>query len=96
MIIVKQSDLDDEYVKLETKLLYRTLEETMSGTSIYGDINEATFEYEYVWKQEVGDIQSHWIPTDSLIWMRSHLYIPIPRKAHEFDLEKDIWDACME
>jgi len=88
MIIVKQSDLD-EYVKLETKLLYRTLEET----SMYGDINEATFEYEYVWKQEVGDIQSHWILADSLIWMRSHLDIQNSRKVHEFDLEKDIWET---
>jgi hypothetical protein len=89
MTIVKQGELD-EYVKLETKLLYKT--HRKSGLSEYCDINEIMYEFEYVWKPDIGDIQSCWFNPEVETWTQYHLNSHYSHKLGEFDPENDIWD----
>ena len=89
MTIVKHGEFD-EYVKLETKLLYKTSYGANGGGRLYANINEVVYDLRYAGKPDIGDVQSEWINPISVTWTRYHLYEA--RQISKFNPEKDIWN----
>ena len=89
MTIVKHSELD-EYVRLETKILYETPYGANGGGSLYAYIDEVAYDFKYAGKPDIGDVPSSWINPNSVTWIQYHLYET--RKISKFNSEKDIWN----